>query len=120
MKKDYMLTLLKELSSDLLRYAAGSDSIVPGAYCEALDEAIATLEHYRWREVPEEMPEPNEDVLLLVKGNPVVGWLNRSTNEEYDDDDDLYDDYWATYECDYYKKRVTHWMPLPELPEEDE
>ena len=39
-----MLEVLKELSLDLLRYAAGSDSIVPGAYAEALDVAIETYE----------------------------------------------------------------------------
>lgn len=41
MKQSEMLAILKEFSSDLLRYAAGSDSIVPGAYEEALDAAIA-------------------------------------------------------------------------------
>lgn len=44
MKQSEMLALLKELSSDLLRYAAVSDSIVPGAYAEALDAAIETLD----------------------------------------------------------------------------
>lgn len=44
MKQSEMLATLKELHSDLLRYAAGSDSIVPGAYVEALDAAIEMLD----------------------------------------------------------------------------
>ena len=59
MKQSEMLAVLKELHSDLLRYAAGSDSIVPGAYAEALDAAIETLERIRWTSVKRlpELPE---------------------------------------------------------------
>lgn len=56
MKQSEMLAALKELHSDLLRYAAGSDSIVPGAYEEALDAAIETLDRIRWRKVEDEPP----------------------------------------------------------------
>ena len=49
MKQSEMLEVLKELHSDLLRYAAGSDSIVPGAYEEALDAAIETLDRMTWK-----------------------------------------------------------------------
>ena len=71
MRQSEMLALLKELSSDLLRYAAGSDSIVPGAYVEALDEAIETLDRIRWRKVGDETPEmgpydSNVDVLTFI------------------------------------------------------
>ena len=40
MTQSEMLAVLKKLRSELLRYAAGNDSIVPGAYAEALDAAI--------------------------------------------------------------------------------
>ena len=56
MKQSEMLTTLKELSSELWRYAAESDSIVPGAYAEALDAAIETLERIRWTSV-KRLPE---------------------------------------------------------------
>ena len=56
MKQSEMLAALKELRSELLRYAAGSDSIVPGAYTEALDAAIGTLERIRWTSV-KRLPE---------------------------------------------------------------
>lgn len=57
MKQSEMLTLLKELHSDLQRYSAASDSIVPGAYVEALYAAIKTLDRIRWRKVEDELPE---------------------------------------------------------------
>ena len=57
MKQSEMLATLKELHSDLLRYAAGSDSIVPGAYEEALDAAMETLERVRWTSVKDGLPE---------------------------------------------------------------
>lgn len=59
MTQSEILATLKELRSDLLRYAAGSDSIVPGAYVEALDAAIEMLERIRWTSVKRlpEMPK---------------------------------------------------------------
>ena len=64
MKQSEMLATLKELSSELNLYAAGSDSIVPGAYAEALDAAIETLERIRWTSVKRlpEMPGGENDV----------------------------------------------------------
>lgn len=100
MKQSEMLALLKELSSDLQRYAAGSDSIVPGAYAEALDEAIETLDRIRWRKVKDELPEIGEYVItynpiyhqpfLIDRINDIGEWVIR---------------YGSPY-----------WMPLPELP----
>ena len=63
MKQSEMLATLKELSSELNRYAAGSDSIAPGEYAEALDVAIETLERIRWTSVKRlpEMPGGEND-----------------------------------------------------------
>ena len=63
MKQSEMLAALKELRSELNRYAAGSDSIAPGAYAEALDVAIETLERIRWTSVKRlpEMPGGEND-----------------------------------------------------------
>lgn len=57
MKQSEMLKELKELRSDLMRYAAGSESIVPGAYAEALDAAIETLDRMTWISVKDRLPE---------------------------------------------------------------
>lgn len=104
MKQSEMLTLLKELSSDLQRYAAGSDSIVPGAYVEALDAAIKTLDRTRWRKVEDELPEDGETVLTYKNGivevqefdNRRKGWIRNGW-------------FWSMV-------TVSHWMPLPEPP----
>ena len=104
MKQSEMLAVLKELSSDLLRYAAGSDSIVPGAYVEALDWVFETLELYRWRKVEDELPEDGETVLTYKNGivevqefdNRRQGWIRNGW-------------FWSMV-------TVSHWMPLPEPP----
>ena len=104
MKQSEMLAVLKELYSDLLRYAAGSDSIVPGAYAEALDAAIETLDRIRWISVKDILPADGETVLTYKNGIIEVqefdrrrkGWLSKGW-------------FWSM-------ATVSHWMPLPELP----
>ena len=116
MKQSEMLAVLKELSSELQRYAAGSDSIVPGAYAEALDAAIETLDRMMWIKVEDESPK--EKGLYLVAYHPA-----RWDNIDYNKTEVNVDSFrggnaderskWA-----HNKYRVTtHWMPMPELPE---
>lgn len=115
MKQSEMLATLKELSSELNRYAAGSDSIVPGAYAEALDEAIKTLGRMMWRKVEDESPK--EKGLYLVAYHPAY-WDRVDFNKTEVNVDSFRGgnaderSRWA-----HNKYRVTtHWMPLPELP----
>ena len=104
MKQSEILATLKELHSDLLRYAAGSDSIVPGAYVEALDAAIETLDRIRWISVKDILPADGETVLIYKNGIIEVqefdrrrkGWLSKGW-------------FWSV-------ATVSHWMPLPEPP----
>ena len=103
MKQSEMLAVLKELSSDLLRYAAGSDSIVPGAYEEALDAAIKTLDRMTWISVKDRLPENDNHVLCCTetkKGmkNVIIGYYMN-----------------GAWRCGM-NSNVTHWMPMPELP----
>lgn len=107
MKQSEMLAVLKELRSDLLRYAAGSDSIVPGAYEEALDAAIETLGRMMWRSVKDRLPEDDSPV-LTVYSNPygeMVLALNDYNTE--------YENPW----CDSGREKTLYWMPIPPLPE---
>lgn len=119
MKQSEMLKELKELRSDLMRYAAGSDSIVPGAYAEALDAAIETLDRIRWRNVEDELPEKTEflfneaHVLKCVRGYIPDGY-HRFIAEGYCRLDHV--DAWGNTPNTY----TTHWAYLPELPEEED
>ena len=102
MKQSEMLALLKELSSDLLRYAAGSDSIVPGAYEEALDAAIKTLDRMTSISVKDILPEEDTEVLAYDGRNIWLAWLSG-------------DNTWGSDICNLGND-ITHWMPMPELP----
>lgn len=119
MKQSEMLALLKELSSDLQRYAAGSDSIVPGVYVEALDRAIETLDRIRWRKVDDELPEIDDPyrkdahVLQCIKVAISDGWYRFATDAHcFPSRKDVWENAPGT--------RTTHWAYLPELPEEEE
>lgn len=103
MTQSEMLETLKELSSDLLRYAAGSDSIVPGAYEEALDAAIEILDRIRWISVKDILPEEDTEVLAYDGRNIWLAWLSG-------------DNTWGSDICNLGND-IIYWMPLPELPE---
>ena len=73
---------------------------------KALDNRIAELEEkQRWIPVSERLPED---------GKPV--WVCTIWNEQHSGN--LTDDCWTGLFRDFREGEVTHWMPLPELPEE--
>lgn len=91
MKQSEMLAALKELRSQLCRYAAGSDSIVPGAYVEALDTAIDMLERSRWTSVKDGLPKNDHPVLVYMPelfSNIQAAFYDRYYGE---DDDEWYE-----------------------------
>lgn len=106
MKQSEMLAALKDLRSELLRYAAESDSIVPGAYAEALDAAIETLERIRWRKVGDRPPEEGKVILTRDK----YGHLRDRTLKRVGKT--------MLFTPDGMEpiRHITHWMPLPEPP----
>ena len=99
------------------------------------DERIRQLEQRvpRWISVKERLPEGEDPVLILVKETEHYG-LNKDKSKVYHcqylaywDDEEWYttwcngcrkisDTAKEPYEDDY---EVTHWMPLPEPPEEE-
>lgn len=116
MKQSEMLATLKELRSDLMRYAAGSDSIVPGAYAEALDAAIETLERIRWRCVSKEVPQ-----LKFLWDDAVEVLEAVSTDDGFRYISIGYYHPWIVNPWERIPGiRTTHWAYLPKLPEEDE
>lgn len=87
----------------LIRYH-GTERLI-----KALDVAISALESQRWIPVTERLPEMFEDVLVCLKG----GKVNRTW---YDDSGHFRS---ATSKKVAYYKNVTHWMPLPQPPKEE-
>lgn len=113
MKQSEMLTLLKELHSDLQRYSAASDSIVPGAYVEALDAAIDQFEKYMWHDAKVNKPEYMKHVLIRDRWGTFVGFYAENADAEGNhwiaDDDNVY----------VYDEDVLQWMYIPEPPKEE-
>lgn len=84
--------------------------------CPNCDELMQTINycgicrdhHFRWIPVTERLPELGEEVLVCLLGSslPEVAWLN------------VYDGEWTAYST--VLGDVTHWMPLPPLPGEED
>lgn len=72
------------------------------AFCSAVD-ALREQEGRKWISVSERLPEDKELVLVTAKNcNPFTCWYNAPFRK------------WA---CSGWIE-ITHWMPLPEPPEE--
>lgn len=73
-----------------------------------------------WISVEERLPEPGEEVLLLVHGWEgrlyYIGKLESSPAQAGFIGTSLASE-WSIWGWSYYRKpKVTHWMPLPKLP----
>lgn len=84
------------------------------AYCHKTDDSNASNALDGWISVSERLPEKTADVLMMFEhGNMAVGYWH---------DGDEHVTYWCAYTDDGYytdcDSEPTHWMPLPEPPEE--
>lgn len=116
MDQKLIIENLKELSSELWKHAAESESITPGAWAESLDKAIETLERIRWRKVEEEVPECESycvDILraIIATDDPDTAFVSQGEYCSFEKE---------PWYCPAQRMRVTHWAYLPELPEEEE
>lgn len=69
-----------------------------------------------WIPVSERLPEPEKMVLLIVSGKiKNISFVDAYELGEFDTDEGWILEMWPEWK-DY---KVTHWMPLPELPEEE-
>lgn len=77
----------------------------------AQEKAIAELkEERRWRKFPEEKPEEWETVVVRMSNGFYDLAVYMSNGQGWDIGDGLY----------HKSEEVTHWMPLPSAPKEEE
>lgn len=69
---------------------------------KVIQELQTDLDKHKWISVNDRLPEPNRDVLVYIK----------LMKKEYMRVDKIYNGHWL-----WYGYSVTHWMPLPNLPE---
>jgi len=101
--------LIKALVS---AYCSGVDA-VDGYLRNSLSAYRASIRQQRWISVKDRLPENISDVLILSKEKELcVGYYRSSDND------------WNTYNpcCSFHMELhgVTHWMPLPAPPKEEE
>lgn len=69
-----------------------------------------------WIPVSERLPEPGKMVLLTVSGKfKNISFVDAYELGEFDTDEGWILEMWPEWK----DLKVTHWMPLPELPEEE-
>ena len=69
-----------------------------------------------WIPVSERLPEPEKMVLLTVSGKfKNISFVDAYELGEFDTDEGWILEMWPEWK----DPKVTHWMPLPELPEEE-
>lgn len=69
-----------------------------------------------WIPVSERLPEPEKMVLLIVSGKiKNISFVDAYDLGEFDTDEGWILEMWPEWK----DHKVTHWMPLPELPEEE-
>lgn len=88
----------------------GQDIYVDHCWDKLMKVAAELLKEQepQWISVDDRMPEGMGTVLIAHKGGVSFGWFNGA--------------YWTKGAATKHKpiKTVTHWMPLPEPPKEDE
>lgn len=81
----------------------------------AVEQAVR--DKLRWIPVKERLPEPGKMVLLIVSGKVKnITLIGAYELGEFDIDEGWILEMWPEWE----DPKVTHWMPLPELPEEEQ
>ena len=84
---------------------------------EACRMGMEALERTRWIPCSERMPESNLELLVIVRGK--VGNITLVNSVEignFDRDEGWILEMWPEWE----EPNVTHWMPLPEPPKEEQ
>ena len=78
---------------------------------ESDQEAVGGIKMSEWISVKDKMPQPGRYVACIAKRNPFSRFMPMVARIEKNG--------WANPITEQYISEVTHWMPLPEPPEED-
>ena len=87
-------------------------------------DAIEELSKPRWINAEERLPELRQNVLVSDGKGSGEGWLDRYDWHDPNREDVVYTspqprDFWCIPGCKVDEDHVTHWMPLPEPPKEE-
>ena len=101
----------KKFCFDVLMDSAAARIEKQDADINALRENVP-----EWIPVSERLPEPEKMVLLTVSGKfKNISFVDAYELGEFDTDEGWILEMWPEWK----DPKVTHWMPLPELPEEE-
>ena len=126
MTNDETVKHLEELRdrSKRLKYSSGKFEYYDEAE-QALDMAISHLSAYppahidreAWMSVNERMPDEDQAVIVIANGKPRENIILDGAFElaEWSERDGWFLECWPDWE----NPVVTHWMPLPDPPEEE-
>ena len=116
--------MTREKAIEVLEYARNYDGMDYGAPSIALDMAISALRQQdvtekdagKWISVKDRLPDCMGEVLVIVSGKPHENITLDGAYEiaEYDPVEGWILEMWP----EWCSGVVTHWMPLPEPPEE--
>ena len=97
---------------------AGLHNAYDCGYCDGETRAKRQKEHPQWISVKDRLPDYMGEVLVIVSGKPHENITLDGAYEiaEYDPVEGWILEMWP----EWCSGVVTHWMPLPEPPEEDE
>ena len=114
MTRDESIKVLRTESIEL-----GGNAVSVCRFWEALDMAISALrqqEHPQWISVKDRLPDYMGEVLVIVSGKPHENITLDGAYEiaEYDPVEGWILEMWP----EWCSGVVTHWMPMPEPPEE--
>ena len=78
---------------------------------ESDQEAVGGIKMSEWISVKDKMPQPGRYVACIAKRNPFSRFMPMVARIEKNG--------WANPITEQYISEVTHWLPMPEPPEEE-
>lgn len=109
---------MRQIDADALKIGLEYDGQL-SPYLGKMIDACPTVQ--KWHSVEDELPEPDEEVLIYAKGleneNDGVITVSHYTHHKYGFSIKGWVAPWQYFESNY---RITHWIELPKPPKEDE